>query len=183
MKKKKTAVKTKKAVKKVLKKKAVKPAKKTKVAAKKAVKKVIKKAVKPAVKPAKKTVKAAVGALKPAVELPEQVGWIVKCLDDRKAGDIRLFNVSQTAGLWEYYVVCSGMSSTHVSALRDNLKKEMGEKGLIKSHEDRDPENMWIVVDFGDILVHIFEKETRSRFALETTMGPTEVSLSGIIKK
>lgn len=180
MKKKKAIVKTKKAVKKVLKKKAIKPAKKPKAAAKKTVKKTVKKA---AVKPVKKMVKAAKPVLKPAAELPEQVGWIVKCLDDRKAGDIRLFNVSQTAGLWEYYVVCSGMSSTHVSALRDNLKKEMGEKGLIKSHEDRDPENMWIVVDFGDILVHIFEKETRLRFALETTMGPTEVSLAGIIKK
>lgn len=120
--------------------------------------------------------------MKKALDLPEQVEWIVKCLNDRKADDIRLFDVSQTAGLWEYYVVCSGASSVHVSALRDNLKKEMGEKGLFKSHEDRALDNKWIVVDFGDILVHVFEKETRSYFALETTLGSTEVSLKGIIK-
>ena len=125
---------------------------------------------------------AAKPVVKEVVELPEQVLWIVKCLYDRKADDVRVFDVSQTAGLWEYYVVCSGVSSVHVSALRDNLKKEMGEKGFFKSHEDRDPENKWIVVDFGNILVHIFEKETRTRFALETTLGRTEVSLKGIIK-
>lgn len=153
------------------------------------VKKHAKKAVKKTAGKALKAVKSVVlvkGVKKPAVKetviLPQQVEWIVKCLYNRKSEDIRLFDVSKTAGLWEYYVICSGASGVHVSALRDNLKKEMGEKGFFKSHEDRDPDNKWIVVDFGNILVHVFEKETRARFALETTLGPTEVPLKGLIK-
>ena len=169
--------------------KAGKAAKKAVNKFKAVVKKHAEKAVKKNAKKVSKAVKSSVPVkrvkkpeVKEKVVLPQQVEWIIKCLYDRKSEDIRLFDVSKTAGLWEYYVICSGASGVHVSALRDNLKKEMGEKGFFKSHEDRDPDNKWIVVDFGNILVHIFEKETRARFALETTLGPTEVPLKGIIK-
>jgi ribosome-associated protein len=176
--KKKAVGKAKKGVKKSVKKTARKAVKKIPVLAKKPA--VIKKARPKTMKA--KTVKVKKTAPQTAHLLPERVEWIIKSLYNRKSEDIRLFDVSQTAGLWEYYVVCSGASSVHVSALRDNLKKEMGEKGFFKSHEDRDPGNKWIVVDFGDILVHIFEKETRKVFALETTLGRTEVPLKGILK-
>ncbi len=176
MMKKKIAVKTKKVLKKSV--------AKSKKAVKKTVKKasVIKKALPKAVKAVLKAVKIKKAAVKEIPVLPERVDWIIKSLYNRKAEDIRVFDVSQTAGLWENYVICSGASSVHVSALRDNLKKEMGEKGFVKSHEDRDPGNKWIVVDFGDVLVHIFEKETRKVFALETTLGRTEIPLKGILK-
>lgn len=178
MKKNKVVLKTKKSSKKVVKKTVKKAVKSLKFASKKHSKKPVKAAPKRPKKPntAKKPVKE-------TTALPQQVLWMLECLSARKAGDIRLFNVSATAGLWEYFIVCSGTSSVHVSALRDNLKKEMGEKGVFKSHEDRGPGNQWIVVDFGDILVHIFDRETRAVFALEETLGSTEVSLKGIIKR
>ncbi|MEI7542317.1 MAG: ribosome silencing factor [bacterium] len=159
--------------------------KKVKKSNKKKAKVVIKKklkTVKNKAKLVKKVIAKVKAIVKSQVVLPQQVDWIVRCLYDKKSQDIKLFDVSKTAGLWEYYVLCSGASSVHVSALRDNLKKEMGLKGLLKSYEDRDPENKWIVVDFGNILVHIFEKETRALFELEKTLGATEVSLKGIIK-
>lgn len=116
--------------------------------------------------------------LKPAIKAQAgdeiKLKKAVSVLDIHGAVDIKAFGAT---GLWDYYVVCSGASSVHAGALRDHLKKEMSDAGYQISYEDRDPETKWIAVDFGDILVHIFEPETRMYYALERMWTGSEKKL------
>jgi ribosome-associated protein len=116
------------------------------------------------------------------ITLPAHVEKMVRSLYDRKAEDIKVFDVSNTAGLWTYYIVSTGASTVHVSALRDNLKRDLAEINIFKSHEDRDTGSKWIIVDFGDVLVHVFDRETRERFAIERTFGAAEIPVKWLLK-
>jgi ribosome-associated protein len=101
----------------------------------------------------------------------------ITILDAHGAVDIKAFSTVKESGLWDHYIVCSGASSVHTGALRDHLKKEMAAAGFPIFYEDRDTETKWIAADFGDILVHIFEPETRMYYALERMWSGSEENL------
>ncbi|MGD0566470.1 MAG: ribosome silencing factor [Candidatus Goldiibacteriota bacterium] len=105
---------------------------------------------------------------------------VISILNSHKGVDIRAFNTSKGSGLWDYFVVCSGASYVHTGALRDHLKKEMIEAGYSISYEDRDPETRWIALDFGDIMVHIFDPDTRMFYAIERIWGGSEEDVSSL---
>lgn len=105
---------------------------------------------------------------------------VISILNSHKGVDIRAFNTSASSGLWDYFVVCSGASYVHTGALRDHLKKEMIEAGHSISYEDRDPETRWIAIDFGDIMVHIFDPDTRIFYALERMWSGSEEDVSSL---
>ena len=105
---------------------------------------------------------------------------VISILNSHKGVDIRAFNTSEGSGLWDYFVVCSGASYVHTGALRNHLKKDMIEAGYSISYEDRDPETRWIAVDFGDIMVHIFDPDTRTFYALERMWSGSEEDVSSL---
>ena len=78
---------------------------------------------------------------------------MAKVLDRRKAEDIILLDVKKATILADTFIVCSGRSTPHVKTLADELDEAMGGR--------------WIVMDFGDILVHIFHKEEREFYNIE----------------
>jgi ribosome-associated protein len=105
---------------------------------------------------------------------------VISILNNHKGVEIRAFNTEKESGLWDHYVVTSGTSSVHTASLRDNLKKEMGEAGFSIIFEDRDPGTKWIAVDFGDILVHILDQDTRMYYALERMWDNNEEDISSL---
>jgi ribosome-associated protein len=129
------------------------------------------------------TPEAVNNAANTAAELPESVLLAVRSLNDKKGENITVLDVSSSTPMWDYFIVCSGTSSVHAGALRDTLKKDMAEAGNIIAHEDRDRELKWLVVDFGDMLVHIFEKETRGYYNLESIWSGHEVDVSTLVKE
>jgi ribosome-associated protein len=141
--------------------------------------KIVKKRAKAAVKP-----EAAEPEVKKAeVELSDAALLAVNSLNDKKGEDIKAFDVSKTTPMWDHFIICSATSATHVGALRDYLKKCMIEGGHLIAHEDRDLDTSWVVVDFGDILVHIFASETRKFYNLEEIWGKSEIDISAIVKE
>ena len=139
-------------------------------------KKAAHKAAKPHAAPAKyETMQAPAG-------LPETVKLAVKALNDKKGEDIKVLDVRAATPMWDYFIVCGGTSTVHTGALRDNLKKDMAAAGYTIAHEDRDHEHKWLVVDFGDILVHLFERETRGYYNLEAIWSGHEADISALIK-
>ncbi|HDT14944.1 MAG TPA: ribosome silencing factor [Firmicutes bacterium] len=96
---------------------------------------------------------------------------ITNALSDKKAIDITVLDVSGVSVLWTDFVICSGTSETHIRALRDNVEKSVKESGGEIYHKDTGIESGWIIIDSGDILIHIFDAKTREYYSLERLWG------------
>lgn len=93
---------------------------------------------------------------------------IVKALDSKRAEDIQVLHVSDLTILGDYFVIANGTSSTHTRTLADEVEYQMSENGKDTLHrEGRGNGTNWVVLDYGDIIVHVFHKETRDFYQLE----------------
>lgn len=98
----------------------------------------------------------------------EKVNLICKILDDRKASDIQVIDLEGKTIVADAFVICSGRSSTQVKALADNLDFEMKDKyGIESLRMEGKSDGKWVVVDYGDIIVHVFYEETRREYDIE----------------
>ncbi len=93
---------------------------------------------------------------------------IVKALDSKKAEDIRVIKISDLTIIADYFVIADGTSSTQTKALADETEYRMKEEAdLPPVRVQGNNGSNWIVVDYGDIVVHIFSKEQRDFYSLE----------------
>ncbi|MEG1710775.1 MAG: ribosome silencing factor [Clostridia bacterium] len=92
---------------------------------------------------------------------------ICKILDSKKGADIGIIGVKSVSDITDYFVICSGRSSTQVKALGEELEFQMEKQGVFAMHKDGLSEGRWIAVDYGDVIVHIFHEEMRSFYQLE----------------
>ncbi|MCR5399267.1 MAG: ribosome silencing factor [Lachnospiraceae bacterium] len=92
---------------------------------------------------------------------------IYKSLDMHKADNIRVIDISNVSIMADYFVIASAGNINHVHALCDYLEDDMRKAGLHYSHiEGYDAAN-WILMDYGDIVVHIFDASSRDFYDLE----------------
>jgi ribosome-associated protein len=90
---------------------------------------------------------------------------IADILDDKKAENVVVLDISRMSVLADYFVITSGRSELQVNALHDELTKKLSDKGINPIHLDKGPR--WVVLDYTDIIVHIFHHEERSFYNLE----------------
>lgn len=108
---------------------------------------------------------------------------ITSILDGKKAQDIKVLNVKGTSDLWDYFVVCSGLSTVHVKTLCDSLQDDMAKHGQPAAHVDAGLDSKWIIADYGDILVHIFDEKSRQYYAIEKMWGEREEGAAKFLKR
>ena len=92
---------------------------------------------------------------------------IVELLQAKKASDITVVDVSEQTILADYFIIATGKSVTQVKALTDQLEEKGEEKGLVLLRRDGEREARWVVMDYGGVIVHIFNDATRDFYALE----------------
>ena len=167
----------KKAVKKAPAKKAVKPVKAAKAdkaekVTKKEIKKTVKKTVKKILKAQAKNEKLLKKAAKPKENAEEKklVDLIVKTLENGKADDVVVINLTGKTALADYLVVASGRAPRHVSALAEQVQLRLKKTGVPASLEGEDIGD-WVIVDAGDVIVHVFHPETREKYCIEEIWG------------
>ncbi len=97
----------------------------------------------------------------------ERLKIIVKALDDKRATDIDVLDIAELTSLGDYFVICTCNSSVQVRAAADEAEFKMKEAGFNPSHIEGYRGGNWILLDFGDIIVHVMEKETRDFYSLE----------------
>lgn len=97
----------------------------------------------------------------------------------RKKGiDIKMFRVTDTTVIADYYVICTGRASTHLRALADEADYRLGLGGLHAYRTEGDAGSEWLLIDFGSVLVHVFSREAREYYHLERLLDPaSEVEL------
>ena len=88
-------------------------------------------------------------------------------LDSRKGEDILLIDVRGVTILADTFLICTGRSTTHVKTLADELDMAMGKAGHVRQRIEGYQEGRWIVMDFGDVMVHIFHKDEREFYNIE----------------
>lgn len=97
----------------------------------------------------------------------EMVKLAMNALEDKKAEDIKVIDISEVSVIADYFIIAGGNSANQIQALCDNVKEKLEKAGYsIKQTEGYDNAN-WILMDFGDIIVHIFDKENRLLYDLE----------------
>lgn len=97
----------------------------------------------------------------------EMTKLAIEALEDKKAEDIRIIDISEISVLADYFIIANGSNPSQLQALTDNVEEKLGRAGHpVKQVEGYDTAN-WILMDFGDIIVHIFDKENRLLYNLE----------------
>ena len=99
---------------------------------------------------------------------PKEVAAVAaKALDDRKGVDIRLLEITDVTTLADYFLICTGTSSTHVQSLCDAVEEAMSQRGEEPHHVEGHRGGQWTLLDYSAIVVHVFTEEAREFYALE----------------
>ena len=97
----------------------------------------------------------------------EKSAIIMAALDDKKAIDPVLINVDKRTTMTEIFIITSGTSNTHIKSLADAVIDKLGESGVKNKRLEGYNEAVWILMDYGDVIVHIFAPEQREFYRLE----------------
>lgn len=97
----------------------------------------------------------------------EMARLAIAALEDKKAGDIRVIDISEVSVIADYFIIAEGSNKNQIQALCDNVLEKLGRAGYPeKQTEGYDTAN-WILIDFVDVIVHIFDRENRLLYDLE----------------
>jgi ribosome-associated protein len=94
-----------------------------------------------------------------------------KAADGKKAFDILILDLRCLTSITDYFVICSGSSTTQVGAVTDGIAGALARCNVHPSHIEGEAEARWILMDYGDVVVHIFDEETRAYYGLERLWG------------
>lgn len=95
------------------------------------------------------------------------VDKIYAILSDHKAEDIVVLNVKERSSVADYFIIASGRSMTHTRSLCEHVEEELDKEGVAPLRREGVREGRWCVLDYGDVLVHLFNDETRLFYHLE----------------
>ncbi len=103
-----------------------------------------------------------------------------KALDDKRAKDIVVLKVDEMTVLTDYMVIATGRSVPQVKALADNVEEELAKQDAFAKRREGYAEGRWCVLDYGDVMVHIFHEQDREYYQLERLWadGTNELELS-----
>lgn len=88
-------------------------------------------------------------------------------LDDKKGEDIKIIDISGVSVLADYFIIANGTNQSQVQALVDNVEEEMHRAGFPLKQREGYGNGNWVLLDFGDIIVHVFDDENRLFYDLE----------------
>ncbi|NLM75391.1 MAG: ribosome silencing factor [Clostridiaceae bacterium] len=91
----------------------------------------------------------------------------VKVLSDKKAKDIKVIDISKLTAIASYFVIASGTSALHVKSLADNVEEKLSETEVYPLKIEGYNSARWILMDYNDIVIHIFHEEDRAYYDLE----------------
>ena len=106
----------------------------------------------------------------------------VKVLLEKKALDVKMFCVKEISGITDYYVNATGRSSTQVSSLAGNLTEKLSERGRDELRVEGRQGNSWLLIDYGDVIVNVFDKPSREFYNFDRHLPDgSEVDISPLV--
>ena len=92
---------------------------------------------------------------------------VVEAADERKAIDLRVLDLRSICDFTDYFLICSGASSRQVQAIASAIEEALAKCGVDPHHLEGAQQGRWILLDYGDFVVHIFDRERRDYYRLE----------------
>ena len=105
------------------------------------------------------------------MESSQLANKITDLIFNKKGYDVKILDLRKITTFTDYFVVCSGDSDTQVKAIADEVDKEMRDAGIRPWHIEGYQALNWILIDFVDVVVHVFKKDTREFYNLEKLWG------------
>ncbi|MDF2474432.1 MAG: hypothetical protein K0R21_2214, partial [Anaerocolumna sp.] len=90
-----------------------------------------------------------------------------EALDDKKAEDIRVIEIGEISVIADYFVIANGTNASQVQALVDNVQEMLGRNGFEPKRIEGLRSASWVLLDYGDVVVHVFSKDDRLFYDLE----------------
>ena len=102
-----------------------------------------------------------------AGRLPRRVRVVVEAIQDRKGAQVHVLDLRGLCDATDFFVIASGTSTTHVRGLADSVMQTMDKGGQSAHHAEGLTTGHWVLLDFVDVVVHLFHPETRAFYQLE----------------
>lgn len=99
-----------------------------------------------------------------SIELARQ---IVKLADDRKAQEPLVLDLQGLTIVTDYFVLLTGTSRPHVLGIGANIREELAKQGIYPEQREADQSASWLLLDYGSVIVHVFQQEARMFYSLE----------------
>ena len=90
-----------------------------------------------------------------------------KAIDDKKGQDIKVIDIHNVSVIADYFVIASGTNSNQVQAIVDNVEEQLGRAGYEPKQVEGTRGSNWILMDYGDLIIHVFDEENRLFYDLE----------------
>ncbi len=117
------------------------------------------------------------------LEIPEKLRGVVRSALDRKAVDMRVLHIGEVSDFTEFFLICSGTNQRQVQAIADGVVSATKDVGIRPLGVEGYNNGNWILVDYGDMVIHVFSAENRSVYGLERLWSDatdiTEALLNG----
>lgn len=97
----------------------------------------------------------------------EMAHTVYQALDDKKGEDIKVIDISGISVLGDYFIITNGTSDSQVRALVENVQEKMHKAGYELKQQEGSHSGTWVLMDYGDVIVHVFDRDNRSFYNLE----------------
>ncbi|MDE6891202.1 MAG: ribosome silencing factor [Lachnospiraceae bacterium] len=100
-------------------------------------------------------------------KVKEMAALAIEALEDKKAEDIIVIDISQVSVIADYFIIANGTNKSQIQTLSDAVEEKLGRAGYLLKQKEGFRNANWVLLDFGDIIVHVFDKENRLFYDLE----------------
>jgi len=101
------------------------------------------------------------------MEAKEMAKLAIQALEDKKAQDIKVIDIGEVSTIADYFIIASGKNRSQIQAMCDNVDETLERAGVSKKQTEGYQNANWVLMDYGDIIVHIFDTENRLFYDLE----------------
>lgn len=111
--------------------------------------------------------------------MPEDIKKLIStacdAADNKKARDIKVLDIRDISPITDYFIICSGSSTVQVKAIADEIEDKLEGAGYGLYHKEGYDSSKWILLDFGDVIIHVFREEERNFYNIERLWADAEV--------
>lgn len=118
-----------------------------------------------------------------AAKVKEMAKTAIFALEEKKAEDIRVIDISEVSVIADYFIIANGTNKSQIQALSDEVEEKLGRAGYFMKQKEGYQNANWVLLDFGDIIIHIFDKENRLFYDLERIWRDGKVILTESLKE
>ncbi|MBQ7562689.1 MAG: ribosome silencing factor [Lachnospiraceae bacterium] len=105
------------------------------------------------------------------MEIRDQLQIIIKALEDKKAEDISILDIQKISVMADYFVIATGLSKNQIGAMMNELEQKLSQNKIHAKSIEGTNASGWVLLDYQDIVIHIFDRESRAFYDLERIWG------------